>query len=219
MALADLATDDGSFIFNTPNRQSGAGYRKMGWSDANHAGCRVIGLQKRRLWEFLRNQPEPALPTELSGYGRPAAELTTSDWCEVADAMKSSQVRWATNWTESVLAWRFGGQGVGYRVLWLDQGQVPFVYRVRRRGSFRELSILLFPSIHYAKQRILIRDMLKQSGADYAVVAGRWPILMGQLANRLGPTVLVRGLGEAVQVGSDPKIPKLLFSVADLDEF
>jgi hypothetical protein len=48
MAALEVARNDGvHLVFNTPNPQSGAGYRKMGWSDVGPIGVMV---RPRRPW-------------------------------------------------------------------------------------------------------------------------------------------------------------------------
>lgn len=80
MAALDVARSDGTnLVFNTPNAQSGAGYRKMGWSDVQPIGALV---RPKRPWR--RSPADRSLlipggraPTASDALDRPATGLRT----------------------------------------------------------------------------------------------------------------------------------------------
>jgi hypothetical protein len=106
-----------------------------------------------------------------------------------------------THRTVATLAWRYGLDDLGYQALPLagDVAEGLAVYRVRRRGSATEATVceLLVPDEEAGRARALVRAVLDDSRADYALVAGParrtgalpWP--------GLGPRLTLRELAVA----------------------
>ncbi len=179
--LAALAAEGVRFVFNTPNDQSRPGYLKMGWQEVGRVPlqlrlsspgslARVVGARTAAdLW---------SLPSEA---GAPAADVL-ADGPAVAALLRSQPppTGLRTRLSPDVLRWRYAGfPALGYRALTGPGGVEDGLglFRLRRRGGAVEamLGDVLAPGGDARTVARLARDVLRVSGADYAVAtaAGR----------------------------------------------
>lgn len=128
-AAVGAARDDGvDLIFNTPNPQSGAGYRKMGWLDVGPIGVMIrpsMTMVKRRDSVMLPDPNEvlPAMPTAAGPYPPDRAP-------------RGLRTHRSTEYRE----WRFGAHPTAhYRRVDIDGSTA--VIRVNRRNGRDELVV------------------------------------------------------------------------------
>ena len=129
--------DDGvAFVFNTPNDRSRPGYLKMGWQPVR----RLPVLARPR--SPLATRPDRRGPDRRrkwsvpSTVGVPAAEAL-ADAGAVAALLDSTATGLRTNRSAAYLAWRYGFEPLGYRVVAGPGGRGLAVFRLRRRGRRR----------------------------------------------------------------------------------
>jgi hypothetical protein len=191
------------FVCNTPNDKSRPGYLKMGWQVFGRlpvwASPRSIRTAAR-----LRGARVPADKWSLdAASGIPALEAL-ADETAVSRLLGSlpAATGAATDRTPAFLHWRYGFPALHYRARTagssVEDGVV--VYRLRRRGRAVEAAVcdLLVPDGDQAIARRLLRDVVRSSGADYAVrLAGHGPRAAWLPVPGQGPTFVWRSLVDA----------------------
>ena len=205
-AMADLREDGVSFIFNTPNDRSWPGYEKMGW---RQAPTPLVAVLPRHAWH-LRKLVGAKVPAQKwatpVGSAPLAADLIsgTPQIGSLVDAREREVCE--TERSLEYLAWRYGLRSLGYQALTLstDPTDGVAIYRVRQRGTAREASIceLLVPRGQDSARRHLVRKVLADSRADFALVAGRQPGARMIRVPRIGPRLTVRDLASEAFVPS-----------------
>jgi GNAT superfamily N-acetyltransferase len=161
---AQMADDGVGFVFNTPNRKSGAGYRKMGWRPVGR-----LPVYGRRL----------APASRAAAALRPVRELLeqpeTEGLLAAVDHRRRSDPRLRTAATLPYLSWRYGGApGLDYRAAWDGGGDAAaaVVVRTRRRHGLLEASVseILAASAAGADTAAqLLRGLGAATGAHYAL--------------------------------------------------
>ena len=135
-----MREDGVDFVFNTPNDQSRPGYLKMGWREVGRLPAAVRFTGPSGAMRALRSRvPADRWSTELD------VGVSIEDWLEaggVGDRLpEPTDVREIrTNIDDEFLAWRFGGDLLGYRVV--DDGDSAVIARARMRGASKELAIV-----------------------------------------------------------------------------
>ncbi|HSM50248.1 MAG TPA: GNAT family N-acetyltransferase [Thermoanaerobaculia bacterium] len=179
--LSEMAEEGAAFVFTTPNRASGAGYRKMGWSAVGRAPALVRPLKLRdaiRRWAGRGD----------SGPGREGPDLlrfpAASDllaWPALDELLESPDAvapdpRYRTRLDRRYLEWRYGAvPGLDYRALWRDEGGPPaaVIFRGRMRGRLREVVVaeVLAPPGEAGERagRELLRRLAQTAAADHVV--------------------------------------------------
>jgi GNAT superfamily N-acetyltransferase len=141
-ALESLGGDV-DFVFNTPNRASGAGYLKMGW---RVAGRPRVGIRIRRplrfVWWFRYSGQAPSGPPPTVAAETAADVLADGDavaaLLEEADEPSSSL---HTPRSVDFLRWRYADvPGLAYHAV-REGSSGLLLFRVRRRGRLTECSI------------------------------------------------------------------------------
>lgn len=174
----DAMDGDIGFVFNTPNDLSRPGYLKMGWQEVGRVPLQVRLSSARSLARVAGARTAADLWSLPSGAGRSAAEVL-ADAPAVAALLRSRQppAGLRTRLTPEVLAWRYAGfPALGYRAVTGAAG-VPdglALFRLRRRGPAVEAMVgdVLAPGGDRRLAARLARQVLRASGADYAVAAG-----------------------------------------------
>ena len=202
-AIEELRAEGVGFVFNTPNDSSRPGYLKMGWQPV----ARLPVLMRPRSVVALvavARARVPAekwsLPTEV---GRPAVEAL-SDRDAVAALLSSCTTEGGmrTRRSPEFLTWRYGFGPLAYRVVLagdrLSDGLV--VFRLRRRGGAVEAAVcdVIVPDARRRSIGRLLRKVLHDSGADYAVrIGGRHVARGGSFpVPGQGPTLVWRSVAE-----------------------
>lgn len=161
MALDELEKDGIALVFNTPNDQSGPGYRKLGWHLLGHP----------RLWV----RPRPAGVV----MGRRAV-----DPCEQLSAIKTEQVRelavWARRGQDVGLAvekdlqyldWRYARHpNLSYYTIF-SESEVAVVRKDQRAGRFGVAIVDAFMREDtVSTRRRLLAAVLRRTGGAYVVM-------------------------------------------------
>ena len=198
MALEELAGEGVGFVFNTPNDASGPGYRKLGWQEVGRLRPRILVRGPLVLGKLAGAKTAAERWPVDTEVGTAAAEfLADAARVEGLLARLPAHAGLQTERTAAYLAWRYGFPALGYRILpvsaHLADGMA--VFRLRRRGGAVEAVVceLLVPDRRRAVARGLVREVLRRSGADYALVLGRLAgaiPLPGQ-----GPRLVTRAVG------------------------
>lgn len=222
-ALRELAAENISFIFNTPNQQSRPGYLKMGWSVV---GRPALSVRPRGVLALVRSAIERApaekwsLETEAGESARDVFENEEAVVAILASQPYSGGLR--TDRSPAFYRWRYGFGPLHYRVLLA--GQTPAdgfaVFRLRRRGGHVEGTVcdVLVPGRRANLRHALLRRLGDEVDADYLVasrgdggpVRARW-----LPAPRQGPILCYR----AVSQGDQPTLGEWDLSLGDLELF
>lgn len=170
--VAELTLAGVGIVFNTPNDQSRPGYLKMGWTVARRLPVGVMPRGPRALVSMATSKVPAALWSEPTDVGLDAA-VALADEAVGAELLRhapSAGVR--TNRTPAYLAWRTAFGPLHYRLLLASDGDPAaggVVFRLRRRGDALEAAILeqLVPDALTGAR--LVRRVLTETGADYAI--------------------------------------------------
>lgn len=222
-AIEELTTQGVSAVFNTPNDRSRPGYLKMGWVELTRLPVRAAPTSARAL-NGLRNRSLGAATKwgEAVEVGEDPSEVFADE-----DAISSLLAGLdpgrgcATRRSYAHLCWRFSLGALGYRV-WKVNGRTSdglVVFRVRRRGSLRELALVdvLLPHGRGLQARTW-HHLARRCGADMvttSVGTGRLVHGLVPLPRRFGPVLTWRPL-------ADERVPtprQLSFAHADLELF
>jgi GNAT superfamily N-acetyltransferase len=200
MHALDALRDEGvDFVFNTPNERSRPGYLRMGWQP-------------------VRRLPVLARPAAVSSFSRIARARTPADkWSletaagapvdevladpAAVDALLGSlpDDGLRTRRSTPYLRWRYGFAPLGYRAVIASGGPRAgvLVFRLRRRGPAVEAAVCeeLVPAGETSLTRRLLADVLRTTGADYAIRLGDHEPRAGCIPlPGQGPTLLYRAL-------------------------
>ena len=196
----DVLRDDGvAFVFNTPNDRSRPGYLAMGWQPVRRLAVLARPRSLLALGRIARARTAAEKWSVPSTVGVPAAEAFTDAGAVAALLDSTPRSGLGTNRTAAYLTWRYGFEPLGYRALTVDgPGSGLAVFRLRRRGPAVEVAVCeeLVPGGDANATRRLLRRVLKETGADYAVRLGdhlpraRFVPLVGR-----GPILVCRDLG------------------------
>jgi GNAT superfamily N-acetyltransferase len=213
-AVEQLSADGVSAVFNTPNDKCRPGYLKMGWETIGRVPVTVRPRSPLTIAAMVRSRTAAdkwGTPTEA---GVDAAEaFAEPDGVERALANDRTTGRWSTPLSVEYLRWRTAFTPLHCRVEPLgpsiDRGFV--VFRVRRRGALRQLSVLHVVSPDRGRSvGRAIAHLLRQSGADLAMSSGgELGIGAGMLPfPSTGPILTWRPLAEPeIPGGADLRLP------------
>jgi asparagine synthase (glutamine-hydrolysing) len=181
-ALDQLRAQDIGFVFNTPNDQSRPGYMKMGWRTVGRLTPWVRPGRLLSAPAMVRGRAPASLWAEPCGTGVTAADAFADDTAveRLLAAVDRSDDRLRTVRSAAYLRWRYDHELLGYRVLTLgaDLEEGACCFRLRTRGTATEATIceLLVPGRDGGARRALIRRVLQETGADYALLLGGRPV-------------------------------------------
>lgn len=168
--VAQLATHDVAWVFNTPNDASRPGYLKMGWSVVGKLPVAVTARSPRALRHVRRARQAAERWSEPCTEFAPAVEVI--EGIAGNDNTRVDEARWSTNRTMPFLRWRYGFDDLHYRGV--EVGGAAVVFRVRRRGPLREALIADVVGDPQRPLRLgsVARRILRATGADLAVMSG-----------------------------------------------
>lgn len=175
-AVDELTSSGVAAVFNTPNDKSRPGYMKLGWSDLGRAPVTVRPRTPLALVAMARSR------TAADKWGQPTdCGLDPTD--ALADAELIGDVvdrcrpptRWSTPLSVDYLRWRTGFGPLQCRIAplggSLERGFI--VFRLRRRGSIRQLSLLhVVAPGRAAEVRRAVGVLLRRTEADVALASG-----------------------------------------------
>jgi len=199
-----------AFVFNTPNDQSRPGYLKMGW----HVDGRVpVTVRPRSLSSVVRmaRARAPADAWSLAHeIGQEPEELL--DDLEVAARPRSGRL--VTDRSSAFVRWRYAGcPAVASRAIPIgDEGAL--LVRLRRRGNAVECTVGdVLGEAPLRASRVVLRRVLRDTRADYAIASAHTPIGGMLRSSRLGPIQTRR------QVGPEPYEQPLALALGDVELF
>ena len=200
-----------AFVFNTPNRKSGAGYRKMGWRTVGRLPLYARPLRPavplRRT--VPRGPGSAAPPAPLRPVSELLARPETERFLAELDRRRAADSRLRTVASLAYLSWRYASvPGLDYRACWAGDGEdaAALVVRMRRRRGLSEASvseILAGTPAGVDTAARLLRGLGAATAAHYAAAVatpgtGEHAALLKagflRLPN-LGPRLLARPLG------------------------
>ena len=181
-AVETLTSEGADFVFNTPNDQSRPGYLKMGWEVLGRVPIGVAVRRPSGLARMLRarvpagkwSRPTDAGEAATATFG---AGATDRDRDALVATLRRSALpadRLLTTRRDAAFyTWRYASGPLSYRVLrrgrHLDDGFA--VFRLRARGAATEATIceLVHPDADRRVLGSLVRAVLAETGADYAI--------------------------------------------------
>ena len=195
--VSELTLAGDGIVFNTPNDQSRPGYLKMGWTLARRLPVGVMPRGPRSVMSMVTSRVPASLWSEQTDVGVEASTAFADR--EVADQLithaPTSGVR--TNRTPEYLAWRTGFGPLRYRLLLAQEGDPAgggVVFRLRRRGDAVEAAIIEQLVPNRRTGAALVRRVLTQTGADYAIGLRTGPSAGLVPLPRQGPLLATRPL-------------------------
>jgi GNAT superfamily N-acetyltransferase len=216
-SLDELAELGVAFVFNTPNDRSRPGYLKMGWQLVERMPVAARPRSALALIRLARARtPAEKWSAECSaGVSAPEALADDTELATLLErvggvagsAAGSPDGELVTNRTPDYLRWRYGFPPLRYRAVAAPGGPANglAVFRLRRRGAATEAALceLLVPENDSGIIRELLSEILRGSGADYAVWLGPARPALGFLpVPGQGPTLVWRGVCD--QVAPEP---------------
>lgn len=216
-SVAELTLAGDAIVFNTPNDLSRPGYLKMGWSVARRLPIGVLPAGPRSVARMAASRVPADLWSMRTDAGLDAAEVLAEPTVAAALLRHAPTRGFRTDRTPEYLGWRTSLSPLAYRVLLAsdrDPAEGGLVFRLRRRGDALEAAVIeqLVPDRLTGTR--LVRRLLKESGADYAIglrtgpSAGLLP-LPGQ-----GPLLTTRPLA-----GSAPSPAAWALTLGDIELF
>ncbi len=215
--VADLTLAGEGIIFNTPNDQSRPGYLKMGWSVVRRLPVGVMPSGIRSITAMLASRVPAALWSEETQVGLDAADA-------LADASMAARLLehaphdgFRTDRTPEYLAWRTSFSPLNYRLLLIsarDPSEGGIIFRLRKRGDAVEAAVVeeLVPDRRTGAR--LVRRMLRDSGADYAIGLRTGPSASLLPLPGQGPLLTTRPLA------SSPPVPTTwVLTLGDVELF
>jgi GNAT superfamily N-acetyltransferase len=178
--VAQVAAEGSSFVFNTPNRSSRAGYLQMGWRDVRRVPVVAKVLRPMELaLGFLRSTNGHRDAARAVVDAPPVSELLRQPFLEELLARSfQGEPRLHTPRTIEYLRWRYDRiPGVEYNSLWDSAGEssAAVVMRARSRGRLREVALTeIFATPDQDGERLassLVRRVAPASNAHYLVAS------------------------------------------------
>jgi GNAT superfamily N-acetyltransferase len=195
--VSELTLAGDGIVFNTPNDQSRPGYLKMGWTLARRLPVGVLPRRPRSVLSMVSSRVPASLWSEPTGVGLDATTAFADR--EVAEQLiahaPASGVR--TNRTPDYLAWRTRFGPLRYRLLLAHDGDPAgggLVFRLRRRGDAVEAAIIEQLVPNRRTGAALVRRLLRETGADYAIGLRTGPSAGLVPLPRQGPLLTTRPL-------------------------
>lgn len=215
-AVEALRAEGVDAVFNTPNAQSRPGYLKMGWHQLGRPALSIVPRSPGALVALARSRAAAGKWGEAVRVGVPAADALAPGGGVDLDALCASlptppAPALATPRTPAYLRWRYGLEPLGYRAIDVRGGMC--IFRVRRRGAHREVSICEWLSPD--ADRPAVRRLVASCG-DVGVGVGLGLRRHGALAApRQGPVVTWRPLADE----HVPDLGDLHLHLGDLELF
>jgi GNAT superfamily N-acetyltransferase len=237
LAALDIAREDTSLIFNTPNSSSRPGYLKMGWHEVGTVPTSIRPVRPLRMARGARAAlaradagPQEIRSTDLP----PVADVLSTHAAAVRELLARTyrdRSRLRTARDLSYLQWRYADvPGLDYRAVPVLHGDVLVglgIGRLRVRGGLQEFTLaeVLHAADDLPTARSILRAAAKESRADYVAthVASGTPtaaalVRSGYLTtHRVGLTLTTLPLTE---LRVDPRRDSSwAFSLGDLEVF
>ena len=177
-AVDELRDEGIAFVFNTPNEKSRPGYLKMGWQVVGRVPVAVRPRSLPALVRMATSRVAAEKWSEASPSADSAADVISGSDAAIDDLLASlpRDGRLRTRRSPAYLRWRYRFEPLHYRAVTGPRGLADglAVFRVRRRGKAREAALceVLAPGADARAARMLMRQVVRVSGADYVVRGG-----------------------------------------------
>jgi GNAT superfamily N-acetyltransferase len=200
-ALSALRDEGVEFVFNTPNDRSRPGYMKMGWQLVDRLPVTATPRSPLSLARVARARTAADKWSTATTAGVPVADVLIDGdaVAELLAAARPADGHLRTVRTPAYLAWRYGFAPLRYRAVVAPPG-IPeglIVFRLRRRGAATEAAVCeqIVPVGDERTAARLVRQVLRETGADHAVQIGPPRPARGRLpVPGQGPTLVWRGV-------------------------
>lgn len=200
-ALDELRAEGVDLVFNTPNDKSRPGYLTMGWTEVGRLAPSVRPASLGALARMVRSKVPADRWSEPTTTGTAAVEVLDRSGVDELLGSLAPATGLATARTRAHLRWRYGFGPLHYRATMLgaDPAEGLAVWRVRRRGTAREVALLelLVPAGAGRARTQLERRVVAEAQGDYVLRLGAPAMdragfvpLVGQ-----GPVLTRRALG------------------------
>lgn len=214
--VADLTLAGDGFVFNTPNDKSRPGYLKMGWTVARRLPVGIAPSRPSSVARMVRSRVPADLWSQETSVGQDAAEVLTDRSLAELLLEHAPRTGFRTHRTPEYLAWRVSFPPLRYRLLLAsdaDPREGGVIFRLRRRGDALEAAIIeeLVPDRRTGAR--LVRRLLRETGADYAIGLRSGPSGGLLPVPRQGPLLTTRPLASAPP---DPESWRLTLADAEL---
>ncbi len=175
--LEELMAEGVGLVFNTPNDQSRPGYLKMGWHEVGRLPVGMRPSGPVAAVKMARAKVPADLWSQRSDTGVSAAEALADEAVATALLTHAPTTGLRTRRSPAYLAWRFSLAPLHYRLLTVstDPAEGGAVFRLRRRGPTVEAAVLEILAPDARARARLVRQVLRRSGADYAVLLQSGP--------------------------------------------
>ena len=170
--VAELTLAGDALVFNTPNDQSRPGYLKMGWSVARRLPVGVVPSGPRAVPSMVTSRVPAALWSEETDIGLDAGAALGDRSLAEALLQHAPTTGFRTHRTPEYLAWRTSFAPLRYRLLLAserDPSEGGIIVRLRRRGNAVEAAVVEQLVPDWRTGAALLRRLLKESEADYAI--------------------------------------------------
>ena len=177
-ALDELGADRIELVFNTPNEKSRPGYLKMGWEEVGRLRVAAMPTSPRCLAVLHTARASAGRWPLVTDSGEPAGAVLQPSSDLVVLLASQPVVGIVTRRTPEFLAWRYGYEPLGYRVVHrgatLADGFATF--RLRRRGQAVEcvLCDVVVPDSDHRLVVEVVRRVRKAVKADYNLSPSRY---------------------------------------------
>ncbi|MDQ1431472.1 MAG: hypothetical protein QOF40_2074 [Actinomycetota bacterium] len=221
----DTATDpdhQGRGIFTPPNEKSLPGYLKMGWHELGRLGV-VVKPSSTRFVVVIATARRAAGRWPLATVAGTSPADAFADRSALQTLLESLPRAdgLATRRTPEFLAWRYGYEPLGYRVVL--RGDSPAdglaVFRRRRRGKAVEgvLCELLAPEGDARATAELLRQVDQAADADYLIQLHKKLVTRGPFVRlpRVGPVLACRPLDASPAL----ELPGWALTMGDVELF
>jgi GNAT superfamily N-acetyltransferase len=224
IGIDELRAEGVSFVFNTPNDKSRPGYLKMGWQVVGRVPVDVRLRSVSSVRRVLTSRVSADKWSDGVSAGVPAPEML-ADTSAIESLLKTvaRPGGLSTRRSSAFLSWRYAFAPLGYSVLRAGASITDglAIFRVRRRGQSREATIcdLLVPGADRDATARLVRQVIRECGADYAIKAADRRIRDAGMirAPRQGPILTWRALADPQQ--PPPPTSQWQLSLADVELF
>jgi GNAT superfamily N-acetyltransferase len=223
-ALDRVREESVELVFNTPNDKSRPGYLSMGWQEVGRVATALRATRPGAVTRMLRSRVPAERWSLPATAGSPALEILTDSRISTLLARLAPPGGLRTPRSPQYLRWRYGFEPLRYRVIALEQDPSDgvAVFRLRRRGSAIEAALcdVLVPEGDTSRERALVSEVARTSGADYVIRVGASPgdIRAGFVhVPRIGPVLTWRHV--TLEAGDVPHLRDLDLALGDIELF
>lgn len=204
-AVSELTATRDAFVFNTPNDQSRPGYLRMGWASVGRLPVGVLPAPRRRSLGMLSARTPADLWSQETTVGVSARDALADDRTVAGLVQHAPSSGTRTRRDAAYWRWRTAFPPLHYRLLLAssDPAEGGVIFRLRRRGGLLEAAVIeqLVPTARVGRR--VVRRILAETGADYAIGLRGGPGAGLIPVPRQGPLLTTRPLAGPVPSPND----------------